>query len=199
MSVLLINGSVRRDGNTAAALSLLDAFFQQKGLEVRWFQMENRPLRGCIGCNGCIGTNRCAFRDDPCNHLIEDLLWADGVVIGSPVYFAAPSGGLCALLDRAFYATCTRDQLLKGKLAAAFVTCAWAGGTAAIDRLHRYFVPSQMPVITSNDYTVFQGNSLKKKESQAISVLTTLGENMYNAIKMKGEDQYETQSKTDRP
>ena len=199
MKVLLINGSARKNGNTAAALSLLDAFFQQKGLEVRWFQMENRPLRGCIGCNGCIGTNRCAFRDDPCNHLIEDLLWADGVVIGSPVYFAAPSGGLCALLDRAFYATCTRDQLLKGKPAAALVTCAWAGGTAALDRLHRYFVPSQMPVITSNDYTVFQGNSLKKKESQAISVLTTLGENMYNAIKMKGEDQYETQSKTDCP
>lgn len=199
MKVLLINGSARKNGNTAAALSLLDAFFQQKGLEVRWFQMENRPLRGCIGCNGCIGTNRCAFRDDPCNHLIEDLLWADGVVIGSPVYFAAPSGGLCALLDRAFYATCTRDQLLKGKPAAALVTCAWSGGTAALDRLHRYFVPSQMPVITSNDYTVFQGNSLKKKESQAISVLTTLGENMYNAIKMKGEDQYETQSKTDCP
>lgn len=199
MKVLLINGSARKNGNTAAALSLLDAFFQQKGLEVRWFQMENRPLRGCIGCNGCVGTNRCAFRDDPCNQLIEDLLWADGVVIGSPVYFAAPSGGLCALLDRAFYATCTRDQLLKGKPAAALVTCAWAGGTAAIDRLHRYFVPSQMPVITSNDYTVFQGNSLKEKESRAISVLTTLGENMYNAIKMKGEDQYETQSKTDCP
>jgi len=125
MNALLINGSARKNGNTAAALSLLDAFFQQKGLEVRWFQMENRPLRGCIGCNGCVGTNRCAFRDDPCNQLIDDLLWADGVVIGSPVYFAAPSGGLYALLDRAFYATCTRDQLLKGKPAAALVS--WHG------------------------------------------------------------------------
>ena len=182
MQVLLINGSPRRDGHTATALSILDDFFQKKEVETKWFQLDNKTLRGCIGCNGCKGKNRCAFGDDQCNELIEDLLLADGVIIGSPVYFAAPNGALCSLLDRAFYATCTRSQLFKGKPAAALVTCAWAGGTAALDRLHRYFVPSQMPVITSGDYTVFQGNSLKDKESRAIEVLTGLGENMIAAL-----------------
>lgn len=182
MQVLLVNGSPRRDGNTGTALTLLDGYFQEKGIETKWFQIKNRPLRGCVGCNGCNDKNRCVFDDDPCNELIEDLLQADGVIIGSPVYFAAPNGALCSLLDRAFYATCTRSQLFKGKPAAALVTCAWAGGTAALDRLHRYFVPSQMPVVSSNDYTVFQGDSLKKKESRAISILTTLSENMIAAL-----------------
>lgn len=100
------------------------------------------------------------------------------LVNGSPVYFAAPNGALCSLLDRVFYATCTRSQLFKGKPAAALVTCAWAGGTAALDRLHRYFVPCQMPIVSSNDYTVFQGDSLKRKDNRAINILTTLGENM---------------------
>ena len=105
------------------------------------------------------------------------------MIIGSPVYFAAPNGALCSLLDRAFYATCTRSQLFKGKPAAALVTCAWAGGTAALDRLHRYFVPSQMTIVSSNDYTVFQGDSLKRKESRATDILITLGENMASAIR----------------
>lgn len=182
MQVLLINGSPRRNGNTATGLHLLDDYLRESNVETKWFQIENQLLRGCIGCNGCIQKNRCAFDDDQCNELIESMLLADGVIVGSPVYFAAPNGALCALLDRAFYATCTRSQLFRGKPAAALVTCGWAGGTAALDRLHRYFVPSQMPVITSNDYTVFQGDSLKRKENRAMSILTALGDNMIAAI-----------------
>ena len=183
MQVLLVNGSPHKNGNTGLALSMLDNFFQEKNIETKWFQIPNQPFRGCMGCNGCNGKNRCVFNDDPCNELIENLLQADGVIIGSPVYFAAPNGALCSLLDRAFYATCTRSQLFKGKPAAALVTCAWAGGTASLDRLHRYFVPSQMPIVSSNDYTVFQGDSLKRKESRATDILMTLGENMASAIR----------------
>ena len=183
MQVLLVNGSPHKNGNTGFALSMLDNFFREKNIETKWFHIPDQPLRGCIGCNGCNGKNRCVFNDDPCNELIEDILQADGVIIGSPVYFAAPNGALCSLLDRAFYATCTRSQLFKGKPAAALVTCAWAGGTASLDRLHRYFVPSQMPIVSSNDYTVFEGDSLKRKESRATDILMTLGENMASAIR----------------
>ena len=119
MQVLLVNGSPHKNGNTGLALSMLDNFFREKNIATKWFQIPNQPLRGCMGCNGCNGKNRCVFNDDPCNELIEDILQADGVIIGSPVYFAAPNGALCSLLDRAFYATCTRSQLLKGKPAAA--------------------------------------------------------------------------------
>ena len=185
MQILLVNGSSRVDGNTAEALTLLDESFQKRGVKTTWFQINSEPLRGCIGCNGCNDTNRCVFQDDRCNELIEDILAADGVIVGSPVYFAAPNGALCSLLDHAFFATCTKSQLFKGKPAAALVTCEWTGGTAALDRLHRYFVPSQMPVVTSNDYTVFQGNSLKNRESRAMRILTALGDKMIAALKSR--------------
>lgn len=178
MRVLLINGSPCKNGNTAAALTVVDESLHKRGIDTEWFQIGKEPVRGCAGCGGCIGTNRCVFQDDPCNQLIERILAADGLVVGSPVYFAGPNGALCALLDRVFYATCTRSQLFKGKPAAALVTCAWAGGTAALDRLHRYFVPCQMPIATSGDYTVFQGDSIVKREPRAVELLDTLANNM---------------------
>lgn len=178
MRVLIINGSPRRNGNTFAALSVVDKTLSAQGIETEWFQLGNGVVRGCVSCGGCIGTNRCVFQDDPCNYLIERILASDGLIIGSPVYFAGPNGALCALLDRVFYATCTRSQMFRGKPAAALVTCAWTGGTAALDRLHRYFVPCQMPVVTSGDYTVFQGDSVKNGDSRALELLTSLGKNM---------------------
>lgn len=178
MSVLLINGSPRKNGNTAAAISVLENRFMEHGIETKRFQIENGLFRGCVGCGGCRQTNRCVFKDDICNQLIEDILKSDGIVVGSPVYFAGPNGSLCALLDRAFYATCTYSQLFKGKPAASFVACEWTGGTSALDRLHRYFVLSQMPVISSNDYTVFTAKSIKDKEKRTIEILETLADNM---------------------
>ena len=182
MNVLLINGSPKKDGNTAKALSVLEKRFIDNGIRTKQFQIENGQFRGCIGCGGCRKTNRCVFKDDMCNQLIEDILEADGIVIGSPVYFAGPNGALCALLDRAFYATCTYSQLFKGKPAAAFVTCEWTGGTSALDRLHRYFVPSQIPVISSNDYTVFTAKSIKDNDKRAIEILETLADNMVDFL-----------------
>ena len=99
-------------------------------------------------------------------------------MVGSPVYFAGPNGSLCALLDRAFFATCTYSQHFKGKPAASFVTCELTGGTSALDRLHRYFIPSQMPVISCNDYAVFTAKSIKDKEKRTIEILETLADNM---------------------
>lgn len=178
MTVLLINGSPRTNGNTYKALSILESTLQAKGIETTWFQLSNQPQRGCRDCGGCQKTNRCVFKDDQCSELTESILGADGVIIGSPVYFAGPNGGLCSLLDRVFYSTCTFSQLFAGKPAAALVTCAWAGGTSALDRLNRYFIPSQMPIVTSKDYLVFQGDTIKRKEARSMELLQTLGENM---------------------
>ncbi len=186
MRVLLINGSPRKDGNTAAALSVAEQELHANAIRTKWFQIGTQPIRGCIGCGACRKTNRCAFGDDRCNELIEEILAADGIIIGSPVYFAAPNGALCALLDRVFYATCTYSQLFKGKPAAALATCAWAGGTAALDRLHRYFVPCHMPVATADDYTVFQGNSVNDGEARSIELLRTLGKNLSALVEKTG-------------
>ncbi len=182
MRVLLVNGSPRKNGNTHEALGAVEKELLERGIETEWFQIGNNAVHGCISCGTCRGTNRCAFGKDGCNELIEKLLAADGVIIGSPVYFAGPNGALCALLDRVFYATCTYCQMFKGKAAAALVTCAWTGGTAALDRLHRYFVPCQMPIVTSGDYTVFQGDSVRNKEERSMQLIRELAGNMANQL-----------------
>lgn len=183
MEILLINGSPRKDGHTAAALSVVERRFKEHGFKTNLFQIGNQPVRGCISCGGCRGTNRCVFEDDGCVRLTEEILAADGIVVGSPVYFAGPNGALCALLDRVFYSTCTRSQLFHGKPGAALVTCEWTGGTAALDRLHRYFVPCQMPVIGSLDYPVITKKAIENQEPHAIRILETLADNMAGLLK----------------
>lgn len=184
MKVLLVNGSPRPRGYTAAALSVVQEELEAQGVETASLWIGNQPVRGCVFCGACRDTHRCAFGDDPCNSLIEGILDADGLVVGSPVYFAGPNAALCALMDRAFFATCTYSQLFRGKPAAALATCAWAGGTATLDRLHRYFVPSQMPVVNSRDFLVFPHGEESgqppdfPQEHQPGSLLRTLAQNM---------------------
>lgn len=156
-SVLLVNGSPNKSGNTAAALRLAETVLVKHGIACKWFQLGNKPVRGCIGCEKCENSHRCAFTDDPCNELIEAMLAADGIMIGTPVYFAGANGALCALLDRAFYAAVNHGQLLKGKPAAAIASCWRAGATPSIDRLNKYFAFSQMPIVTSSYWNGYLG------------------------------------------
>lgn len=172
--VLLVNGSPNRDGNTKAALGIAEKVFREEGLEILTFELGNKPVRGCIGCGKCALTHRCAFNDDVCNELIEKLLKADAVLIGTPVYFAGPNGALCALLDRVFYATANFGQLLKGKPAAAIATCWRAGATPSIDRLNKYFTYSQMPVVSSEYWNGYLG----AHDSFGANVIQTLACNM---------------------
>lgn len=172
--VLLVNGSPRKGKNTAAALKIIEQELNQHGVETFWFQLDGKPVRGCIGCGRCASEHRCAFQDDQCNELVEDILHADGVIIGTPVYFAGPNGALCALLDRAFYAAANFGQLFKGKPAAAIATCWRAGATPSIDRINKYFTFSQMPVVSSEYWNGYLG----QQDAFGINVLKTLADNM---------------------
>ena len=172
--VLLINGSPHKNGNTAAALKIMEKELQGSGIETLWFQLGAKPVRGCIACERCAGTHRCVFDDDQCNEMIEKLLEADAVVIGTPVYFAGPNGSLCALLDRAFYAAANHGQLLAGKPACAVATCWRAGTTPSIDRLNKYFTFSQMPVVSSDYWNGYLG----PQDGFGADVLKTLSANM---------------------
>ncbi len=171
--VLLVNGSPHKNGNTAEALRILEKELNDKGVDTVRFQLDGRPVRGCIACGRCTATHRCAFADDQCNELIEKLLETDAVIIGTPVYFAGPNGALCALLDRAFYAAANFGQLLAGKPAAAIATCWRAGATPSIDRINKYFTFSQMPVVSSDYWNGYLG----AKDVFGTNVLKTLAEN----------------------
>jgi multimeric flavodoxin WrbA len=174
MKVLLVNGSPRKNGLTAQSLAIVERKLAEAGIESEWFQLGNKPVRGCQHCNGCERTSRCVFKDDAANELIEKILEADGIVVGSPVYFAGPNGALCALLDRAFYAASNFGYHFAGKPAAAVATCWRAGATATIDRLNKYFTFSEMPVVSSNYWNMM----LQGDDPYGVSILERLGENM---------------------
>jgi multimeric flavodoxin WrbA len=174
MKVLLVNGSPRPNGDTFYSLTVVEKVLHASGIETEWFQLGTEKVRGCCHCNQCQNTNRCAFKDDKCNELIEQCLAADGIIIGSPVYFAGPNGALCALLDRVFYAASNFGYLFAGKPAAAVATCWRAGATATLDRLNKYFTFSEMPVVSSNYWNV----KLNGQDSYGEEILKTLGKNM---------------------
>ena len=180
--VLLLNGSPHRNGHTAAALQIVEKALRDEEIETFWFQLDGKPVRGCIACERCVSAHRCAFQDDPCNELIEAMLAADAVVIGTPVYFAGPNGALCALLDRAFYAAANHGQLFAGKPAACVATCWRAGATPSIDRINKYFTFSQMPVVSSEYWNGYLGSS----DHFGANVLQILGQNMAAMLSPKG-------------
>ncbi|HOA21894.1 MAG TPA: flavodoxin family protein [Anaerolineaceae bacterium] len=180
MNVLLVNGSPHKDGNTYKSLKLLGDVLEKHAVTTSIFQIGAGKVRGCLGCDNCAETQRCMYKDDLCNSLIEAILKADGVVIGSPVYFAGPNGALCALLDRVFYAATNQANIFAHKPAAAVVNCYRAGATAALDRLNKYFTISEMLVVSSNYWNLIVDADPNRVEKDAYGreTLEKLAQNM---------------------
>ena len=184
MKVLLVNGSPHPKGGTWNALHLVEEALQEKGIETEWFWIGNKSVRGCIDCQKCATTYRCTFSDDACNRLIEAIRQSDGVIIGSPVYFAAPNGALCALLDRVFYAASTHGGLFKGKPAAAIASCIRSGANGTVDRINKYFSFSEMPIVSSSYWNMlFEVHPQNGVDERGLKTMQTLGYNMAEMLK----------------
>lgn len=177
MKVLLINGSPTKYGCTYTALQEVANALQANGVQTEIFQIGKNPVRGCIACEKCRELHRCVFSDDIANEICDAMAKADGIVIGSPVYYAGPNGALCALLDRIFYASSAR---FKHKPAAAVVSCRRAGSTAALDRLNKYITISMMPMATSQYWNMVHGNEPEevRQDEEGMQIMRTLGQNM---------------------
>ncbi len=154
MRVLLINGSPHPDGNTSVALGEVARTLEAEGIETETLWIGTKPVQGCIACYKCATTGVCVFRDDLYVRAREAVGRADAVIIGSPVYYAGPSGSLCALLDRLFYSS---GKLLQHKPAAAVVCCRRGGASATFDRLNKYFTILSMPVVSSQYWNSVHG------------------------------------------
>lgn len=187
MKVLLINGSPNQAGSTYTALKEITTVLEQEQIEWEIFHIGNKPVRGCIGCDHCRNSDAwaCVFDDDVCNEMISKMSEADGIIIGSPVYYAGPNGALCALLDRAFYSALkvvnsTRQNAIRHKPAAAIFTCKNQGGTTSMDRLNKYFSMNEMPIVTSHYWNTVAGQTLEeiKNNEHGLSIMRTIGENM---------------------
>ena len=175
MKVLLINGSPKINGNTAFALSQMAEVFAAEGIETETIQVGSREIRGCIGCGQCYKAGKCVF-DDLVNEVVEKLAQADGIVVGSPVYYASPNGTLISFLDRLFY-SCHCD--LRMKVGASVVVARRGGCTAAMDVLNKYFTISQMPVSSSSYWNMIHGAKPgeAQQDPEGIRTVRTLAKN----------------------
>ena len=169
MNVLLINGSPKANGNTAFALSQMAEIFAAEGVETEIIQVGSQLIRGCTGCGSCYKTGKCVF-DDLVNEVAGKLEAADGIVVGSPVYYASPNGTLISFLDRLFYSTGKIDKTMKVGTA---VVCARRGGcTAAFDVLNKYFTISNMPVASGSYWNIIHGGKPMEAEQDLEGIRT---------------------------
>lgn len=177
MKVLLINGSPHADGCTAAALKEAASALHAEGVETELIHGAAKPVRGCIGCGACASTGRCAFGDDVVNECIDALARADGLIVGSPVYYASPNGTLLSLLDRLFYAG---GACAAHKPAAAVVSARRAGTTASLDVINKYFTFAQMPVVSSTYWNMVHGRNAEDvaADLEGLQTMRNLARNM---------------------
>ena len=174
--VLLINGSPHINGCTATALDIVAEELQRGNVETETVHIGHKDIRGCIACRKCKETGRCVF-NDIVNELKPKFEHADGLVVGSPVYFAGPNGTLTNLLDRLFFSA---SYSLRMKVGAAVLSARRAGTTAALDRLNKYFQLAEMPVVSSRYWNMVHGNTAEEvmKDEEGIQIMRVLGRNM---------------------
>ena len=179
MKVLLINGSPRANGNTSIALAEVAKTLEAEGIETITIHIGNQPVRGCIACGAChTKKGQCAFSDvlyDKLHAILSEGV--DGLVVGSPVYYAGPNGSLCALLDRLFY-SCGAKMAYKP--AAAVAVCRRGGASATFDRLNKYFTINTMPVVPSQYWNSVHGASIGEavEDLEGLQTMRTLARNM---------------------
>lgn len=176
MKVLMLNGSPKVNGNTAAALAEMKAIFEQEGIEAEIVRVGHLPVRGCIACGGCYNTGRCVF-DDVVNELAEKLEAADGLVVASPVYYASANATLTAVLDRLFYSTRFDKRM---KVGASVAVARRGGCSAAFDQLNKYFTISGMPVASSQYWNSVHGGAPGEaaRDEEGMQTMRTLARNM---------------------
>ena len=177
MKVVLINGSPHRKGNTFIALSEVAGALEKEGVQTEIIQLGIKAVQGCIACNKCAELGHCVFQDTLYNQVREALQEADGIVVGSPVYYAGPNGALCALLDRVFNSC---SELLAYKSGASVAVCRRGGASATFDRLNKYFTILNMPVVSSQYWNSVHGMRPGEatEDAEGLQTMRMLGRNM---------------------
>lgn len=173
----MINGSPHEKGCTYTALSEVAGQLEKQGIEVNIFHIGDEPIQGCTGCGSCFKTGRCVHDDDSVNECVDLAKKADGLVVGSPVYYAGPNGALCAFLDRMFFGKAVGYA---HKPAAAIVNCRRGGASATFDRLNKYFTISSMPVVSSQYWNSTHGFTPEdvRQDLEGMQTMRALGRNM---------------------
>lgn len=181
MKVLLINGSPHAKGCTFTALSEVAKTLNQEGIETEIVQVGHKDIRGCTACLSCRQNQKCVF-DDIVNEVAPKFAECDGIVVGSPVYYASPNGNLVSFLDRLFYSTPFNKTM---KVGASVVSARRGGCSATFDMLNKYFTISNMPIVSSQYWNMVHGYTSDdvRKDEEGLQTMRTLGRNMAFLIK----------------
>ena len=182
MKVLMLNGSPRANGNTQVALAEIQKVLVEEGIEVELIQVGNKSTRGCMACGGCRKIGKCVY-DDGVNELVEKFSVADGLIVGSPVYYASANATLIAVLDRMFQSSGWLDKTMK---VGACVAVARRGGTTAtFDELNKYFTISGMPVASGQYWNGVHGGLVGEAEQdgEGMQQMRTLARNFAFLLK----------------
>lgn len=176
MKVLLLNGSPRPNGNTALCLEEMVKVFKEEGIETEILQIGNQAIRGCVACGYCGSKGKCVF-NDAVNEVAAQFEQCDGIVLGSPVYYASANSTLTALLDRLFFST-RFDKTMK--VGASVVIARRAGCSAAFDQLNKYFVGSGMPLAPSQYWNCVHGGAPGEvfEDAEGMQTMRALARNM---------------------
>ena len=176
MKVLMLNGSPRTGGNIFTALAEMEKIFKEEGIEVETVQVGNMPVRGCMACGACHSIGKCVM-NDIVNELAAKFAEADGLVVGSPVYYASAAGTLVSVLDRLFFSS-NFDKTMK--VGAAVCSARRGGLTATFDQLNKYFTISGMPVASGQYWNGVHGMmpGEASKDAEGMQQMRTLARNM---------------------
>lgn len=181
MKVLLINGSPHANGCTYTALCEVEKELNKNDIETEIIHVGNKDIRGCIACGNCRKNGKCVF-DDMVNEVAQKFTECDGIVVGSPVYYASANGNLISFMDRLFYSNACDKNMKVGE---AVVSARRGGCSSTFDELNKYFTIAGMPVASSQYWNSVHGNTPEEvlKDEEGLQVMRTLGKNMAFLIK----------------
>lgn len=189
MKVIAINGSPNKNGNTFHALNMVGVELNAAGIEFEILHVGHKMIHGCTACGKCAVNKdeKCIIKTDDLNKWIQQIKFADGLIIGAPVHYAGIPGTMKSFLDRLFYVAGSNGGIFRQKVAAAVVSVRRTGGSATFDSLNHYLNYSEMIIATSNYWNVIHGRSAGEvtQDGEGRQIMRVLGKNMAWLLKMK--------------
>ncbi|CEK35257.1 flavodoxin family protein [Paraclostridium sordellii] len=204
MKVVAFNGSPHKKGNTYNAIETVAKELEKEGIEVEIVHVGNKAIRGCIACGGCSRNQneRCVLDKDEVNEWIQKMKEADGIILGSPVYYSAIAGTMKSFLDRAFYVASSNGGMFRHKVGASVVAVRRSGGIPVFDQLNNYINYSEMIMPTSNYWNVAYGTAPGEvtQDEEGMQIMRVLGKNMAWMMKVveAGKSQVKENEKEDK-
>jgi len=191
MHLIAINGSPKAEGNTYHALKLVAEELEKQGISTEIIHIGNKNIRGCLACNACAkNKNEKCIIDDEVNEAIQKMKNADGIIIGSPVYYASIAGTMKCFLDRAFYVAGANGGLFRHKVGASVAVARRSGEVATFDHLNHYFTIGEMFLASSNYWNVIHGQTPAQalQDEEGVQIMRVLGKNMAFLLKSIAEN-----------